>query len=62
MGVVEFFEKPEIFNKIPKLYKAFIDGNYYFYNFQRNQSFYLKKVPEKNNRNSQEYTLLFLEW
>ncbi len=62
MGVVEFFKKPEIFSKIPNLYKAFIDGNYYFYNFQRNQSFYLKKVPEKNNRNSQEYTLLFLEW
>ena len=62
MGVGDFFEKPEILNIAPKLCKAFIDGNYFFYNFQSNLSFYLKDLPSKNNRNSHEYTLLFLEW
>ena len=62
MGVGDFFEKPEILNIAPKLCKAFIDGNYFFYNFQSNLSYYLKDLPSKNNRNPHEYTLLFLEW
>jgi len=62
MGVVDFFEKPEILNSLPYLSKAIIDGNYYYYNFQRNPSFYLPNLPSKTIRNTSEYTSLYLDW
>ena len=62
MIAVDFFEKPEILNKVPKLSKAYIDGNYYFLNFQRNLSFYVNKQPIHTIRTSHECTHYFLDW